>query len=185
MNIIETAIQGVLIIEPKVIGDKRGFFMEAWNRRTYAQAGLDIDFVQDNISVSGRGVLRGLHFQNPGGQGKLVQVLRGEVFDVAVDIRPESPAFGQWVSCRLSEANHRQFFVPAGLAHGFCVMSETAIFSYKCTEFYNPACEGGILWNDPDLNIDWPLETPVLSEKDGRLPRLKDIPVGHLPSCES
>lgn len=181
MHVIPTEIENVLILEPKVSADSRGFFMETWNRRRYAQAGLDIDFVQDNISVSNRGVLRGLHFQNPQGQGKLVQVLRGEVFDAAVDIRIGSPTFGRAVTCVLSEDNHRQFYVPAGFAHGFCVLSETALFSYKCTDFYSPKTEGGLLWNDPVLKIDWPVAHPVLSDKDSKLPRLSDIPKEQLP----
>lgn len=182
MNVIETAIEGVLIIQPKVIGDRRGCFFESWNRQVYTSAGVDVDFVQDNISVSGRGVLRGLHFQNPHGQGKLVQVLEGEAFDAAVDIRVGSPTFGAVVTCVLSDENHRQFYVPAGFAHGFCVLSERVIFSYKCTDFYDLAAEGGILWNDPDLRIEWPLKDPILSEKDLRAPRLKDIPTVRLPS---
>lgn len=184
MKTIKTALEGVLIIEPKVFTDHRGCFLETWNRQLYAQAGVDVDFVQDNISVSRKGVLRGLHFQHPNGQGKLVQVLQGEVFDVAVDIRLKSPTFGTVVTCVLSDANRRQFFVPAGFAHGFCVLSDTAIFSYKCTDFYNRQAEGGVLWNDPDLRIDWPLKEPLLSEKDLILPRLKDIATVKLPTFE-
>ena len=181
MNTIKTGIEGVLIFEPKRFGDNRGYFMETWNRERYRQAGLNIDFVQDNVSSSSRGVLRGLHYQNPGAQGKLVQVLKGEVLDVAVDIRVGSPTFGKVETCLLSEENHRQFYVPSGFAHGFCVLSETVLFLYKCTEFYDPQTEGGVLWNDPDLGINWPIAVPKLSEKDSDLPRLRDIPKENLP----
>jgi dTDP-4-dehydrorhamnose 3,5-epimerase len=181
MNVIETDIEGVLILEPKVFGDKRGFFMETWSRDRYRDAGLDVTFVQDNVSSSTKGVLRGLHYQYPQPQGKLVQVLQGEVLDVAVDIRVNSPTFGKAVTCVLSEDNNRQFYVPGGFAHGFCVLSDFALFSYKCTDFYNPKTEGGVLWNDPDLAIDWPIETPLLSEKDRICPRLNDIPKDQLP----
>ena len=181
MNIIETDIEGVLIFEPKAFGDPRGFFMETWSRDRCTDAGLALDFVQDNVSSSTKGVLRGLHYQYPQPQGKLVQVLRGEVLDVAVDIRVGSPTFGRAVTCVLSEVNHKQFYVPEGFAHGFCVLSEMALFSYKCTNYYNPKTEGGVLWNDPDLAIDWPMDEPALSEKDRICPRLKDIPKDQLP----
>ena len=181
MNVIETDLKGVLIFEPKVFGDGRGFFMETWSRDRYREAGLDVEFVQDNVSSSSRGVLRGLHYQNPHPQGKLVQVLKGEVLDVAVDIRVGSPTFGKAETCLLSDENHRQFYVPAGFAHGFCVLSETALFLYKCTEFYDAGTEGGVLWNDPDLEIDWLVADPILSEKDSNAPRLKDIPKENLP----
>ena len=181
MNIIETDIEGVLIFEPKAFGDPRGFFMETWSRDRYTDAGLAVDFVQDNVSSSTKGVLRGLHYQYPQPQGKLVQVLRGEVLDVAVDIRVGSPTFGRAVTCVLSEDNLKQFYVPEGFAHGFCVLSEMALFSYKCTNYYNPKTEGGVLWNDPDLAIDWPMDEPALSEKDRICPRLKDIPKDQLP----
>jgi dTDP-4-dehydrorhamnose 3,5-epimerase len=184
MNVKPTDIEGVLIFEPKVFKDSRGFFMETWNRVRYAQAGLDVDFVQDNVSSSSRGVLRGLHYQHPDGQGKLVQVLKGEALDVAVDIRLGSPTFGKAISCLLSGEQCRQFYIPAGFAHGFCVLSETALFSYKCTAFYNPQTEGGVLWNDPDLAIDWPVAEPILSPKDLTNPRLKDIPREKLPVYE-
>lgn len=176
MNIIETEIPGLVIIEPKVFGDARGFFLETYNRQRYREAGLNVEFVQDNLSFSRRGTLRGLHFQNPNAQGKLVSVLQGEVFDVAVDIRLDSPTFGRWVGVRLSAENKRQFYVPPGFAHGFCVTSETALFTYKCTDLYNPQADGGVIWNDPDIGIEWPITEPVLSEKDGRAPRLKDVP---------
>ncbi|RKY13835.1 MAG: dTDP-4-dehydrorhamnose 3,5-epimerase [Planctomycetota bacterium] len=181
MNVIESHIKGVLIFEPKVFGDGRGFFMETWSRGRYKNAGLDVEFVQDNVSSSSQGVLRGLHYQNPQPQGKLVQVLQGEVLDVAVDIRVGSPTFGKVATCLLSDENRRQFYVPAGFAHGFCVLSETALFLYKCTAFYNAETEGGLLWNDPDLGIDWPAAEPNLSKKDANAPRLKDIPKENLP----
>lgn len=181
MKVFETKLSGVVRIEPRVFGDSRGYFMETWNQSDYAQAGLNTSFVQDNLSFSSRGVLRGLHFQNPNGQGKLVYVLQGAVFDVAVDIRAGSPTFGQWAGFTLSAENHHQLYIPAGFAHGFCVISETALFAYKCTDFYNPDAEDGIIWNDSDLAIDWPITTPVLSEKDRKYSRLKDIPMRRLP----
>jgi dTDP-4-dehydrorhamnose 3,5-epimerase len=181
MNRIETAIPGVVILEPKVFGDARGYFMETFSESRYEQAGITGPFVQDNISVSQRGVLRGLHFQNPNGQGKLVQALQGEVFDVAVDIRKGSPTFGKWVGAMLSEKSHTQFFIPAGFAHGFCVLSRIAMFCYKCTDYYAPACEGGIIWNDPDIGIVWPIDNPQLSAKDSAYGRLKDYPEQKLP----
>lgn len=176
MNVIACEIQGLLVIEPKVFGDARGFFMELWNQKNYREAGLHWNFVQDNVSFSRRGTLRGLHFQNPQAQGKLVFVLQGEVFDVAVDIRRGSPTFGKWHGLNLSAENKRQFFIPPGFAHGFAVLSETATFAYKCTEFYNPVHELSVAWNDPDIGIQWPLDGPQLSEKDSRALRLKDLP---------
>ncbi|MBN1817515.1 MAG: dTDP-4-dehydrorhamnose 3,5-epimerase [Sedimentisphaerales bacterium] len=181
MQVLPTKLPGVLLIEPKVFGDSRGFFLETWSRERYAQAGLTVDFVQDNVSFSQHGVLRGLHFQNPQAQGKLVQVLAGEVFDVAVDIRVGSDTFGQWVGEHLSVENHRQLYIPPGFAHGFCVLSEVALFSYKCTEYYDPAVEGGILWNDPEIGIEWPVADPRLSDKDKKYTRLSQVPVDRLP----
>lgn len=181
MNIVKTKLPGVVIIEPHVFGDARGFFMETWREDRYAEAGLPERFVQDNLSFSQKGVVRGLHFQNPNSQGKLVYVLQGEVFDVAVDIRIGSPSFSRWKGVRLSGENKRQFYIPAGFAHGFCVMSETALFAYKCTDGYNPQAEHGIIWNDPDVSIEWPVREPVLSEKDQRYGRLKDLAEGMLP----
>ncbi|MEW6316099.1 MAG: dTDP-4-dehydrorhamnose 3,5-epimerase [Pseudomonadota bacterium] len=181
MNIIETVLEGAVIIEPKVFGDERGFFMETWNQTRYADAGLPATFVQDNLSFSRKGVLRGLHFQNPNAQGKLVYVLQGEVFDVAVDVRLGSPTFGQWTSVMLSAENKRQFYIPPGFAHGFCVTSDTALFAYKCTDLYNPQAEGSVLWSDPDLNIPWPVESPELSAKDAQGVRLADFPRERLP----
>ncbi|MBN2513223.1 MAG: dTDP-4-dehydrorhamnose 3,5-epimerase [Sedimentisphaerales bacterium] len=181
MNRVETAIPDAIILEPKVFGDARGFFVETYSAKRYAEAGIPETFVQDNISFSQRGVLRGLHFQNPNGQGKLVQVLQGEVYDVAVDIRLGSPTFSRWVGVILSAENKRQFFIPAGFAHGFCVLSETALFHYKCTEYYAPANEGGIAWNDTDIGIEWPMLQPTLSAKDSAFGPLKNYPVERLP----
>jgi len=181
MNIESTPLPGVLLIKPDVFGDARGFFLETWNRRRYREAGLDQEFVQDNVSLSRKGILRGLHFQNPCPQGKLVQALQGEVFDVAVDIRVGSPTFGQWFGALLSGENHHQLYVPEGFAHGFCVLSETALFSYKCTDFYNPSAEYSLRWDDPDLGITWPIDNPVLSAKDQSAQYLKDFPRDMLP----
>ena len=177
MKVNQTNLDGVLHIEPKVFGDARGFFLETYNKERYMEAGFpDVDFVQDNHSRSSKGVLRGLHFQLNHPQGKLVQVATGSVFDVAVDIRVGSPTFGQWHGCVLSEKNHHQLWIPPKFAHGFCVLSETADFIYKCTEYYRPDDEGGLLWNDPEVGIDWPIESPLLSEKDKAYACLADIP---------
>ncbi|HUU17909.1 MAG TPA: dTDP-4-dehydrorhamnose 3,5-epimerase [Sedimentisphaerales bacterium] len=185
MNVKETKLTGVLVLEPDVFSDERGFFLETWNSARYENARIEGPFVQDNISFSKRGVLRGLHFQYPQSQGKLIQVLSGEVVDIAVDIRLGSPTFGHWVSEVLSDANHMQIYIPPGFAHGYCVTSETAIFSYKCTDFYNPETENGIIWNDPDLNIDWPIKAPILSPKDKEYPTLKDFRPDKLPDFGS
>ncbi|MCW2278998.1 dTDP-4-dehydrorhamnose 3,5-epimerase [Heliophilum fasciatum] len=181
MKIIETLLPGVLIFEPRVFGDHRGFFLETWNAERYHNAGILQQFVQDNLSFSSYGVLRGLHYQKPNMQGKLVYVLQGEVFDVAVDIRKGSRTFGQWVGVTLSSENKRQFYVPEGFAHGFCVTSETALFAYKCTDFYLPTAEHGIRWDDPDIGIDWPIENPILSEKDQKALLLRDLAEEDLP----
>jgi dTDP-4-dehydrorhamnose 3,5-epimerase len=181
MKVLETSLPGVLTIEPDVFGDERGFFMETWNGRRYEEAGLPGRFVQDNLSYSARGVLRGLHFQNPRPQGKLVSVLRGEVFDVAVDIRVGSPTFGEWTGVTLSGENKRQFYVPPDFAHGFLVTGEDALFFYKCTEFYSPSSEGVVLWKDPDIGIEWPAGAPKVSERDGKAPPLREMPEGSLP----
>lgn len=170
----------MIILEPRVFGDQRGYFFETWSEQRYQAAGLPASFLQDNVSFSRRGVLRGLHYQYPHAQGKLVQVLAGEVFDVAVDIRIGSPQRGQWVGEILSETNHRQLYIPPGFAHGFCVLSETAIFSYKCTDYYDASAEGGVIWNDPEIGIEWPIRDPVLSPKDAVYPRLSAIPRSRL-----
>ncbi|MAQ50485.1 MAG: dTDP-4-dehydrorhamnose 3,5-epimerase [Pseudomonas sp.] len=176
MKIVKTLLNDCVIIEPKVFGDSRGFFLETFQAERYAEiANITQPFVQDNHSRSGKGVLRGLHFQIKNPQGKLVRVVRGEVFDVAVDLRPDSSTFGQWEGVLLSEENKRQFWVPPGFAHGFVVTSDTADFEYKCTDYYDPSDEGSIAWNDPDLAITWPQDLEVkLSEKDANAPRFKE-----------
>lgn len=181
MQVKTTHLPGVRIIEPKVFDDERGFLLESYHTRRYVEAGIPGYFVQDNHSRSRRGVLRGLHYQRSYPQGKLVWVTRGEVFDVAVDIRQGSPTFGCWVGVTLSEENHRQLYIPPGFAHGFCVLSDTADLLYKCTDFYHPEDERGILWCDPDLGIDWPVMTPILSKKDQLYPRLAHVPLEYLP----
>jgi dTDP-4-dehydrorhamnose 3,5-epimerase len=179
MNVREFSIAGLKLIEPQVFGDSRGFFLEAWNKGKYEEFGIPSNFVQDNLSFSQGGVLRGLHFQNPAGQGKLVSVLQGEVFDVAVDIRKGSKTFGQWQGVFLSGENRHQFWIPAGFAHGFLVCSEAALFTYKCDEFYSPETEYGIRWDDPEIGIEWPeVGKVLLSEKDQRNLFLKDLPEG-------
>ncbi len=183
MNVIETNLPGVLIVEPRVFGDDRGFFLESFNDRRYEEAGIPTSgrFVQDNLSYSAHGVLRGLHFQNPQPQGKLVSVLEGEVFDVAVDIRVGSPSFGEWTGVTLSAENYRQFYVPPDFAHGFVVTGETALFAYKCTDYYAREAEGAILWNDPGIGIEWPIDAPTLSEKDCAARTLENTPESDLP----
>jgi dTDP-4-dehydrorhamnose 3,5-epimerase len=175
MNIIKTKIKDLLIIEPRVFGDDRGFFYETFQAERYKASGIDADFVQDNRSRSSQGVLRGLHFQKTKPQGKLVTVTDGEVFDVAVDLRPDSETFGQHEAIILTGQNKLQFYVPPGFAHGFCVLSDTADFQYKCTDYYDPSDEGGLLWNDPILQIQWPLSRPLLSDKDLIQPTLEAI----------
>lgn len=175
MNFIKTEIEGVYIIEPKVFGDNRGYFMETYNEKVFNDAGLNYKFVQDNESKSKKGVLRGMHFQKTYPQAKLVRVLDGEVFDVAVDLRKGSKTYGKWVGVILSSENKRQFMIPRGFAHGFVVLSDTATFTYKCDDFYHPEDEGGIMWNDPDVDIKWPIEGEILlSEKDKRHPLLRE-----------
>ena len=171
----KTDIEGVYIIETKVFGDNRGYFMETYNAQDFKNAGLDYNFVQDNQSKSKAGVLRGLYFQKTHPQAKLVRVLEGEVFDVAVDLRKGSKTYGKWVGVILSEENKKQFMIPRGFAHGFVVLSETATFAYKCDDFYHPEDEGGIMWNDPEIGIEWPYKgEPLLSEKDKKHPSLKE-----------
>lgn len=181
MNVVPTKLPGVLLVEPRVFRDARGYFLETYNEATYRAGGLSVSFVQDNLSHSFRGVLRGLHYQHPSAQGKLVSVLDGEVFDVAVDIRPDSPTFRQWVGVYLSSENSRQCYVPPGYAHGFVVTSDVAKVCYKCTALYQPKDEGSIAWNDPDLAIEWPVDGPILSAKDRDAPRLRDVPLPRLP----
>ncbi len=181
MKVRKTELEGVLVIEPDVFDDRRGFFLETYNQNRYREHAIQAHFVQDNMSFSTKGTLRGLHYQYPMAQAKLVQVVQGEVFDVAVDIRRGSPTFGRWIGENLSDKNKKQLFIPEGVAHGFCVLSDSALFHYKCSDFYAPQHEGGILWSDPDLAIDWPVQSPVVSDKDGALPCLKDISADQLP----
>jgi dTDP-4-dehydrorhamnose 3,5-epimerase len=181
MRIDQTAIPGVVVVTPVVREDTRGAFHESWQLERYADAGLPTRWVQDNVSTSRRHVLRGLHFQNPGGQGKLVTALSGEIFDVAVDVRRSSPTFGRSIAEVLSAENHRQLYVPSGFAHGFLVLSELAIVHYKCTDYYRPEDEHSLAWHDPALDIAWPYGDPLQSEKDARAPRLADLPESVLP----
>lgn len=185
MQVEKTGLEGVLQITPDVYADRRGYFMETFNERRYREHGINVSFVQDNLSFSKYNTLRGLHFQYPFSQAKLVHVLRGKVFDVVVDIRKGSPTFGKWYGTILSDENYRQLFIPAGFAHGFCTLSETALFSYKCDEFYKPDCESGIIWDDPDIGIKWPITDPLLSKKDRGYSRLTDLDDGYLPKWES
>ncbi len=176
MEIVETNLKGVLLIKPRVFEDARGYFFESYNREVFLKAGLDLDFVQDNQSLSQRGVLRGLHFQDPPfAQGKLVRVINGAVFDVAVDIRKDSPTYGKWFGQELTAANKWMMYIPPGFAHGFATLENNTVFVYKCTNVYNKASEDCILWNDPSLNIDWKISDPVLSEKDLQGKLLKDF----------
>jgi dTDP-4-dehydrorhamnose 3,5-epimerase len=181
VNVMATALPGVLLLEPRVFGDARGYFFESFSSERYASAGMPGPFVQDNVSRSGRGVLRGMHFQNPRGQGKLVGVLHGEVFDVAVDVRLGSPTFGRWVGEVLSSENHRQLYIPPGFAHGFVTLSDEALFAYKCTAYYTREAERTIRWDDPELGIDWPLRDVRLAPRDAEAPRLADAPREWLP----
>ena len=175
MKVIETALPGVLIIEPKVFGDHRGFFLETFQIERYREIGITLPFVQDNHSRSQRGGLRGLHFQRTRPQGKLVSVSRGSVYDVAVDIEPASTTYGKFVGVELNDDNHRQLWIPPGYAHGFCVLSDVADFQYKCTDLYFPEDEGGLIWNDPDVGIPWPIDAPQLSAKDLKNPCLREL----------
>lgn len=177
-NFNKTKIEGVYIIEPKVFGDNRGYFMETYSKEQFDDAMMNVTFVQDNESKSTKGVLRGLHFQKKHSQGKLVRVTKGEVFDVAVDLRIGSPTYGKWEGVILNEENKKQFYIPKGFAHGFLVLSDEAVFNYKCTDFYSPEYDGGVMWNDPDINIEWPLEgieKILLSEKDKAHISLKEL----------
>ena len=181
MKVIQTGIPGLVIIEPAVRGDDRGYFMELWKSSSYTGTVVPKTFVQSNVSHSAAGVLRGLHYQHPQPQGKLVSVLEGRVFDVAVDIRPDSPTFRKWAGVELSCQNHRQFYVPEGFAHGFCVLGEGALMNYLCTEQYHPAYDAVIAWSDPDIGVDWPILAPSLSEKDRNAPLLKEVALENLP----
>lgn len=181
MKVVETSLPGCVVVEPAVFGDDRGFFFETWNADRYGQQGLPTKFVQSNVSSSSRGVLRGLHYQWPNPQGKLVSVLEGEVYDVVADIRRGSPTFGQWAAVILSAENKRQFWIPEGFAHGFAVLSERAIFSYLCTAQYDKVADAGVRWNDPAIGIDWPVSAPLLSAKDEAAPLLADIAPERLP----
>lgn len=181
MEVYTTKLKDVIVIEPEIFKDQRGFFQETYHLDRYRAAGIVCDFVQDNMSFSTKGTLRGLHYQYPHGQAKLVSVLKGEVFDVAVDIRQGASTFGEWEGVILSGDNHRQLFIPEGFAHGFCVLSEDAIFSYKCSDFYTPQDEFGIIWSDPDINIRWPIDNPALSKKDQCYNRLSGVNPSVLP----
>lgn len=182
MKVTPTTLPDVLLVEPKVFGDPRGYFFESYSVRRYAEAGIAATFVQDNVSLSQRGVLRGLHFQHPYGQGKLVGVLKGDVFDVAVDVRRGSPTFGRWVGECLTAENKRQLYIPPGFAHGFLVTSDEALFAYKCTEYYHPETERSIRWDDARIGIEWPIEGPVVSAKDDVAVTLDAMPAEFLPA---
>lgn len=185
MNVLETPLPGALVVEPRVFRDDRGHLLETWSRDRYAQAGLPDRFVQDNLSHSRPGVLRGLHYQHPSAQGKLISVLSGAIFDVAVDIRTGSPTFGRWHGLELSAENSRQFYIPEGFAHGLVVLGDQpAVVLYKCTGFYVPAEEGSVRWDDPEIGIAWPVTIPIVSSKDAAAPKLRDIPAERLPVFE-
>lgn len=185
MKATQLRIPGMYLIEPKAFGDERGYFLETYASKRYAEAGIVEHFVQDNLSRSRRGTLRGLHLQNPHGQGKLVSAVMGKVWDVAVDVRRGSPTFGQWEGLELSDENHHQLYVPPGCAHGFLVLSDVALFSYKCTDFYHPECELGICYSDPDLAIAWPGEIGEVSARDKAHPKLRDIDPSRLPEFQA
>ena len=179
MNVVELRLGGVLLLESRAFRDERGFFLETWNRGRHSAAGVPDDFAQDNVSFSRRGVLRGLHYQNPAPQGKLVAVLQGSIFDVAVDLRADSPTFAQWFGTELSAENLRQLYIPEGFAHGFLVTAETALVSYKCTAPYAPEHERSLRWDDPEIGIVWPLGNPLLSDRDQNAPLLSATPADH------
>jgi dTDP-4-dehydrorhamnose 3,5-epimerase len=181
MKVVQTSLPGAVVIEPQVFGDPRGFFYESYNQAKYVAAGITASFVQSNVSRSSKGVLRGLHYQWPNPQGKLVSVLEGEVYDVAVDIRRGSPTFGQWAGVMLTADNHRHFWIPEGFAHGFCVLSDYATFTYQCTALYDAKADASIRWDDASLGIDWPISEPQLSEKDLKAPLLADVAADRLP----
>jgi dTDP-4-dehydrorhamnose 3,5-epimerase len=179
MKVTETPLKNLLVIEPRIFPDARGFFYESYQHQRYHEHGIP-ELVQDNVSRSCKNTLRGLHYQLPNSQGKLVSVIRGSVWDVAVDIRKSSPTFGQWFGVVLDEDNHKQLYVPPGFAHGFCVLSEEVDFLYKCSDYYHPEHEHGIMWNDPEININWPINNPILSDKDKRFTKLSEISDEHL-----
>jgi dTDP-4-dehydrorhamnose 3,5-epimerase len=181
MEVIETPLPGVLVIKPRIFRDERGWFVESWRRERYDAMGIPGEFVQDNVAASQKGVLRGLHYQWPNPQGKLVMVLQGEVFDVAVDIRSGSPHFGRWYGTRLSSDNGHQLWIPEGFAHGYAVLSETAVFAYKCTRAYDPAADAGLRYSDPQLGVNWPLSDPLVSSKDANAPVLSAVESSRLP----
>lgn len=181
MKVIGSSLPGPLIIDPRVFGDARGYFYESYHQAKFEALGINTRFVQSNVSRSARSVLRGLHYQWPNPQGKLVSVLHGEVYDVAVDIRRGSPTFGQWTAVILTSDNHRHFWIPEGYAHGFCVLSEAAIFTYQCTALYEPSADRAVRWNDETISVDWPISMPLLSDKDAHAPLLADIPATLLP----
>jgi dTDP-4-dehydrorhamnose 3,5-epimerase len=181
MKVLQTGLAGLVIIEPRVHADQRGYFKEFWKQSGFRTAGIPENFVQSNISSSATGVLRGLHYQYPNPQGKLVTVLEGRVFDVAVDIRTDSPTYRQWVGVELSAHNHLQLFIPEGFAHGFCVLGESAVLNYLCTAEFDAICDAAIAWNDPDIAIEWPIHDVNLSDRDAAAPRLRDIAIEDLP----
>jgi dTDP-4-dehydrorhamnose 3,5-epimerase len=181
MKVIETSLPGVQVVEPQVFKDPRGFFYESYNEGKFVKAGIHRNFVQTNVSRSAKGVLRGLHYQWPNPQGKLVSVLDGEVYDVAVDIRHGSPTFGQWTAVMLTADNHRHLWIPEGFAHGFCVLSEYATFTYQCTTLYDPAADASIAWNDAAIGVDWPVSQPLISDKDAKAPLLANVSADRLP----
>lgn len=175
MRSLDTNLEGLVLIEPEVHGDERGFLVETFRAEAWRELGVDAEFVQDNHSRSGRGTLRGLHFQTSPGQAKLIRCLGGRIFDVGVDLRRDSPTYGRWEGHELDDVRHRQLFIPIGFAHGFCVLSETADVAYKLSSHYDPATEGGIAWDDPEIGVEWPIPDPILSERDKRAPRLAEI----------
>ena len=181
MKVTKSKLPEVLLIEPEVFGDKRGYFAETYNKNRFFEAGIKSDFVLDDISKSVKGTLRGLHYQHPHSQEKLIWVNSGEIFDVVVDIRKGSNTFGKWVSFILSDENHHQLFIPHGFAHGFCVLSEEATLSYKCSDFYHPETEHGVIWNDPEINIDWPIQDATFSKRDLGFPKLAEVSAENLP----
>jgi dTDP-4-dehydrorhamnose 3,5-epimerase len=181
MKTVQTSLDGVLLLEPLLFGDDRGYFLESYNEKTYLEAGIDARFIQTNVSRSARGVMRGLHYQWPSPQGKLVTAVEGEVYDVAVDVRLGSPTFGKWEGFMLTAENHRHLWIPEGFAHGFCVLSSFATFIYQCTSFYNATADRSVRWNDGSIGIDWPVEKPLLSPKDAQAPFLTDISADQLP----